>query len=414
MHPDIRSAAEIMKKHVHANTAEALAPLIEFADTYAVTPRLRHEALLLKLNYSNAENSDQQRRLESDIVDLVGRIVEDHQALADTEETRKRREAIQTLRSRYKQVEPPRDVVFACEDLGRTYRKSGFTLAGVTLALRLGTITGVVGENANGKTTLFRLVVGELRHTAGSLGYPLLHPNSERNIDWPKVKSRIAYVPQELPEWRGSLRDNLQYEAALHGVLADDNVRAVDYIVERLGLQDHIQRKWPELSGGFKFRFALARALVWKPKLLALDEPLSNLDFKMQLTVLRDVRDLAKTLRDPMAVLISSQHLHEIEAVSDSIVFLRNGDAVYNGPTSGIGETRRHNTFELGADCEFHTLRRLLNEGDYPDIYYDGVSYVITASLRVTQRDLLERLLHADIQVRYFRDISRSIKQLFD
>ena len=172
MQADIHSAADAVKKDLHANTTEALSPLVGFAQTYAVSLKLRHEALLLKLNYGKAENSDQRNRLESEMVDLVNRIVDDHLSLADSEEALTRQKAVESVRSRYKEIGPPRDVACACEDLGRTFAKSGFTLAGVTLALRLGTITGVVGENANGKTTLFRLVVGELRHTAGTLSYP--------------------------------------------------------------------------------------------------------------------------------------------------------------------------------------------------------------------------------------------------
>lgn len=257
-------------------------------------------------------------------------------------------------------------------------------------------------------------MVGELRHTTGTLSYPSLNPKGEDDIDWPQVKSQIAYVPQELPRWYGSLNDNLQYEAAVHGLRGEDNLREVDYVIERLDLRDHMDKAWPELSGGFKLRFSLAKALVWKPKLLVLDEPLGNLDFKAQQTVLRDVRDLAKALREPMAVLISSQHLHEIEAVSDAIVFLKKGNVAYNGPIEEIGEARKHNTFELGTDCDLDTLRRHLGEADYPDVHFNGISYIITSSLGVTERDLLLRLLDSGVEVEYFRNISRSIKQLFD
>ena len=88
------------------------------------------------------------------------------------------------------------------------------------------------------------------------------------------------------------LRSNLHYEAAIHGVGRADNEREVDFIVERLGFRGELDKEWHELSGGFRLRFALARALVWKPKLLILDEPLANLDFITQQIVLNDLRHL--------------------------------------------------------------------------------------------------------------------------
>lgn len=205
---DIDAVANAIKEDLQSGAVDGSAALVRFADDYAVTAKLRHAALLLKLNYGKAEDRDQRERLKCEMVDLVDEIVADHSTLAHSEDVLHRQQAIKLVRSHYRDVQPPRDLVFACEDLGRTYAKSGFTLSGVNLALRLGTITGVVGENATGKTTLFLLVVGELRHTAGTLSYPSLNPNGEDDINWPQVKSQIAYVPQELPRWYGSLKDN--------------------------------------------------------------------------------------------------------------------------------------------------------------------------------------------------------------
>jgi ABC-2 type transport system ATP-binding protein len=302
--------------------------------------------------------------------------------------------------------------VVEASGLGRTYRKSGFRLHGVDLSLRRGEITAVVGENANGKTTLFSLIAGEIRHDEGSLSYPLLDPGSGAEVDWIAVKEQMAYVPQELPAWYGPLTDNLAYEAALRGIRGEANDRAVQFVIERLELADHLAKRWNQLSGGFKLRFALARALVWKPKLLLIDEPLANLDFRAQQVVLRDVRELADSYRYPMAVLISSQHLHEIEAVADDILFLRNGAVVFNGPIDQLGEARERNTFELGTPMDEGELRARL-EPVTARMSHTGVSWLINTPLDITGADLLKALLREGVQVDYFRDISRSIKQLF-
>ena len=243
--------------------------------------------------------------------------------------------------------------------------------------------------------------------------FPLLHQNDDQNLDWTAIKELIAYVPQELSRWYGSLKENLQYEPALHGILGEDNQREISYIVERMDLADQLDKNWTELSGGYKLRFCLAKALVWKPKLLLLDEPLGNLDVNAQLVILKDLRDLVNSLRYPLSVLISSQHLHEIEAISDYVLFLKQGEVLYNGPVTDLGKSREYNTFELGCPLDEQALHECLEGFPYHKFYHNGLCYVITLPLEISYRDLLQRLLDQRAEVEYFRNISRSIKQLF-
>jgi ABC-type multidrug transport system ATPase subunit len=406
-------AAGEVKRRIVADAADGATALIGFAEIYAATNALAHSALILKLNYGRAETEEDRQHISHEMLSLVDAIVVDHASLADSIEVKRRDEAVQRAETHYAHLAPPRDVVFGCEGLRKTYGRGGFSLQGVSLTVRLGEITGVVGENANGKTTLFRLVAGDLRHDGGSMAFPQLGQSTERGIDWAIVKQRLAYVPQELPRWYGSLEDSLQYEAALHGVRGAANLREVRYIVERLELGDHLHRRWGELSGGFKLRFALARALVWKPSLLVIDEPLANLDFKAQQVLLKDLRDLASGLRYPMATLISSQHLHEIEAIADNILFLQAGAVTFNGPITALGAARSVNTFEIGAACDLEMLREHLKDLGIRQISHTGVAYLLRTSLDVTGKTLLARLLQNGVQVDYFRDISRSVKQLF-
>jgi ABC-2 type transport system ATP-binding protein len=208
------------------------------------------------------------------------------------------------------------------------------------------------------------------------------------------------------------LRSNLHYEAAIHGVLRTDNEREVDYIVERLALTTELDKRWHELSGGYKLRFALARALVWKPALLVLDEPLANLDFIAQQVVLKDLRHLADSLRYPLSVFVSSQHVHEIEEVSDKLLVLQAGEMKYFGGAETIGEDRHSNRFELAGDVHLRDLQSVFSGSEYRSVYYSGVSFVLTTSVNVTPETVFRRIIEANLRVTYFRDISRSAKSL--
>lgn len=94
-------------------------------------------------------------------------------------------------------------------------------------------------------------------------------------------------------------------------------------------------------------------------------------------------------------------------------MFLQAGAVTYNGPVSGLGAARQANTFEIGTQCDLDRLRESLKDLGCRQISHTGVAYLIDMPLEVSGRALLSRLLEAGVQVDYFRDISRSIKQLF-
>jgi ABC-2 type transport system ATP-binding protein len=392
MDQSLATQAHTLTAAIRKDAGHATNTLVRFANTYAYNEELRHSALTLRLGYLRAQTKLRKEQLQQDMLALVAQIVMDSREPAAADVARK--EAVQQMYDRYRAQDARADeVVFKSVGLGRRFDRTGFVLEGVDLELRLGEITGVVGENANGKTTLFRLIAGELKHDRGTLSYPCIdRGGGATSLDWLKIKSQIGYVPQILPTWYGSLRDNLHYAAATHGILGEENIREVDYIIERLDLAEHVAKSWRELSGGFRLRFALAGALVWKPKLLILDEPLASLDFKTQLTVLRDLRDLADSLPQPMSVVLSSQHLHEIEGIADNILFLERGKVTYAGSILNIGTDRDHNTFELGTHCDENTLQILLDNPTIHSLYHNGLYYVILTDKDCTLFDLIQIL----------------------
>jgi ABC-type multidrug transport system ATPase subunit len=271
-----------------------------------------------------------------------------------------------------------------------------------------------VGQNAHGKTTLLRIVAGELQPNRGEIEYPWLLQGGTHRIDWPSVKRHIAFVPQELPAWQGSLGDTLHYEAALHGLYGQDNERAVSFIVERLGLGRHLDKRWAHLSGGYKVRFALARALVWKPRLLVMDEPLANLDVKAKGVLLQDIRDLARSYSHPIAVILSSHDLHNLESVCGQMLFLNDGQVRYSGDIRSIGAQRSHNEFEVGTSLPLVEIRERLKESFIENVREVGLNLLLCTERQVQSVQVLQLLLERGIDVRYFRDNSTSIRSLFD
>jgi len=395
-----------LSAHLRENVTQGAGELVEFAMEHASDNQLVHSALLLKLNHSRADNVLRQGQLANEMVALTERIGRD--AVTDLEATTVvKKSAIAPLEKR-------REMVCWVSNVNKTFQRSGFNMQGINAEFRLGEITGVVGENGNGKTTLFRMISGELAADSGLIQYPYLEAyfGISRN-DWGEIKQRIAFIPQHLEKWYGSVRDNLHYELALHGIKGETNEEEVEYIIYRLGLEEHQNKKWSQLSGGYRLRFALARALVWKPVFLVIDEPLANLDIKAQLVILNDLRDLANSYRYPLSVVVSSQHLHEIEHVSDNIIFMKEGEVIYNGKTDNLGEGREENTFEFASELTLEEMERSLGGFEYYSIEHTGLAYVMHTPLHVTQMEVMQRFISADIEVTYFRDISKSTKKMF-
>jgi ABC-2 type transport system ATP-binding protein len=285
-----------------------------------------------------------------------------------------------------------------------------FELPPLDLDLNLGEITGVVGENGNGKTTLLRMIAGDLQADGGRLTFPWLGLPPDA---WYQIKQRIAFIPQNLQSWRGTLRENLHFAAAVQGITGQENEQTVDFVIHRLGLTRFEAAYWQEISSGYRLRFELARALVRQPDLLIIDEPLANLDINTQQTFLQDLRFLADAEKKPLAILLSSQHLHEVESIADRILFLKNGQALFNGRLQDFGQDRADNLFELKSPLSGPELITRLKA--YEDIRVEpsGHYVILRTPRQLDSQAVMSRLVEAQVPVNYFRDISTSTLKLF-
>lgn len=304
--------------------------------------------------------------------------------------------------------------VFECHGIFKNYKSRAvkFQLSNIDINLKLGEITAVVGENGNGKTTLLKIIAGELATNTGKITYPCLHLNSKPDFYY--IKQQIAYIPQELPKWSGLLADNLHFAASVHGITGEDNQDIVDFTISRLGLEKYKKASWNEISGGFKMRFVLAKAIICNPKLIILDEPLANLDINTQVLFLQDLRDFSRSKKNPISIIISSQHLYEVENIADNILFLKDGQAKYNGSVKDLGKDRDNNSYEINCNLSKEQITDLLEKLNYKTVEQAGNSFIIHTSKDVTNNDLLKVFLEHNISLKYFRDISQSTRKLFE
>ena len=205
-------------------------------------------------------------------------------------------------------------------------------LRDVSFAIGPGELTGLIGSNGAGKTTLFRVILG-LQHP--SAGQVLLdgRPRSRRN-------PLIGYVPQKFlldPDMPLRARDlvGLGLDAHKWGIPLPSRARRalINEILAAVGAEHFADARVGHLSGGEQQRVLIAHALIARPKLLLLDEPLANLDLRAGQEVVVLLAQLAKELR--IAVLISAHEMNPLLPVMDRIVYIANG-RVASGTTAEV------------------------------------------------------------------------------
>lgn len=302
------------------------------------------------------------------------------------------------------------DTVYTAEDLSKEYksRSRNFKLHPVSLNIKLGELTAVVGENGNGKTTLLRLMAGELAPTSGEVSY-----FGNKKTDWYATKGKIAYIPQRPDRWYGTLIDNLHFFCNINGIKGSENEDHVNYILHRLGLFQFRNLNWTEISSGYRLRFELAKALMMRPRLLILDEPLANLDINAQQLLLQDLKYLSQSSKHPMGVVLSSQQLHELERNCKNIVFIKQGKTIYSGEQQSFATDRTGNAFEIGGNFSISELQQHLNTLGDIKIIDSGTVLIINTPLSVDSIQLLKIITSHNLPINYFRDISKSTRQLF-
>ena len=181
-----------------------------------------------------------------------------------------------------------------------------------------------------------------------------------------------------------------------------------------MGLEEYAHHKWSEISTGYRLRFQLAKMLIGDPQLLILDEPIANLDINAQQKFLTDLRLFVSESKQGLSVILSSQQLHEIETVSDNIVFLKKGKCLYAGPVKNFGTERTENSFELEVSLSKDELTQLFSSDELKDIFEQANLWVIETSLTIDAQELLKRVIATGTEVNYFRNISQSTRKLFN
>src|SRR5690606_30356750 len=139
--------------------------------------------------------------------------------------------------------------------------------------------------------------------------------------------------------------------------------------------------------------------------------PIANLDINAQEKFLGDLRTIVSNPDRNVSVILSSQQLHEIENVSDSVVFLKKGKMLFAGNVDEIGKSREFNEFEIQTDLNEALIAQILASIQLKTV---GKTKHVKAPLEISAEQFISEIIKADGKLLYFRDISSSTRRLFN
>ncbi len=242
------------------------------------------------------------------------------------------------------------------ENLNFEYN-SNFSLNDISLTVNENSIYALTGNNGSGKTTFLRLLVGLLKPKSGTIKiFDEILTRDKKQL-W-RLRQKIGFLFQNPDDqlFAPTIEEDVGFGVRNLGLEEIEVQERVEWALEAVKLTEYGKSSPYDLSWGQKKRAALAGLLVMKPKLLILDEPFANLDFKSIYNHLRILETLRK--EDKMTILFTTHNLFFIEHWADKMLVLNDGKAIFEGsPDDGLNNTKIKDL--LGS---YNELLNLLNK----------------------------------------------------
>lgn len=249
-------------------------------------------------------------------------------------------------------------------------------IKGLNFQLEAGKCVALIGANGAGKTTTLKMLSGLLQPSKGSIYFE----GEKKGED---IRKLIGYLPQHpvFYEWMSG-QEFLEYSGKLSGLSSREAKDRANELLDLVGIAEAKKRKIAKYSGGMKQRLGIAQAIIHKPKLIMLDEPVSALDPFGR----REVLELLEKLKQESTVLFSTHILNDAEEVCESILFMHNGEIIESGTMEEFREKYHQSKIDLvfRDDSESYVkslldhekIKTIETDGNKAKIYGDDIEAV--------------------------------------
>ena len=245
----------------------------------------------------------------------------------------------------------------------------------VSFEINEGEIFGLLGVNGAGKTTTFRMIMGLLDKTEGSITL------DDKEIDY-SVTDKIGFLTEErslLPT--KTVLEQAIYYGVLKGLTPLEVADRLDEYLKEFGIEEYKNKKIKELSKGNQQKIQFILSVIHKPRLLILDEPFSGLD-PINVEMFKKV--ILRLKKEKTIIIFSSHMLEHVEYFCDSLIILVKGEVVLSGKLSKIKADYRRKNLKIIADIKEEDLKKIKgvvsvekNKDEYT-VRIEDISYVNT------------------------------------
>ncbi len=288
--------------------------------------------------------------------------------------------------------------------LKKVYASNVVALKGIDLTVNQGDFFALLGPNGAGKSSTIGIIGSLVNKTAGKVKIFGI----DTDVDFPEAKRLLGVVSQEINFSQfEKVLDIVVTQAGFYGISASEaNVKA-ETVLKRLGLWDKRDSQARTLSGGYKRRLMIAKALIHDPKLLILDEPTAGVDIELR----REMWDFLKEINaNGTTIILTTHYLEEAEQLCKNIAIIDHGELVESTSMKNLLSRLDVQGFVLDVD---QPLEAAPIVDSFTLTLEDANTINVAISKGQSINELFVKLSELNIQVNSMRNESNRLEEMF-
>ena len=295
---------------------------------------------------------------------------------------------------------------FALEitDLKKTYDNDVVALKGINLTVQEGDFFALLGPNGAGKSSTIGIIASLVTKTAGKVRIF----NIDTDENFPEAKRLLGVVSQEINFNNfEKVIDIVTTQAGFYGIPLKEAMKKTEITLKRLGLWEKRNDQARTLSGGFKRRLMIAKALIHEPKLLILDEPTAGVDIELR----REMWDFLKEINaNGTTIILTTHYLEEAEQLCKNIAIIDHGELIENTSMKDLLSRLDVQGFLLDID---QSLEKPPSISNFKIFLEDSNTLNVAIKKDQSINHLFDQLSEQGITVSSMRNESNRLEEMF-
>lgn len=290
------------------------------------------------------------------------------------------------------------------ENLKKVYSGGTEALKGISLKVQEGDFYALLGPNGAGKSSTIGIIGTLVTKTSGSVKIFDIDVDKDPAV----AKSMLGVVSQEINFSQfEKVIDIVTTQAGFYGITGSISKPRVEAVLKRLGLWDQRDEQARTLSGGYKRRLMIAKALIHEPKLLILDEPTAGVDIELR----REMWNFLKEINENgTTIILTTHYLEEAEQLCRNIGIIDQGEIIVDSSMQEL--LRKLDVQGFVLDLE-HPLEEVPSIDGFPLKLKDSLTLVTAINKDKSINNLFDELNNHNIKVKSMRNESNRLEELF-